>query len=140
MTTADNNSEDALFITFLDYCFIERPAPKGGKGFAAIEPRRELNNSMNMAHGGVLMTLMDAAMGGAARSLQPPGGTVVTIDMQISFLGPARGRIEAHGSVTKATRSFVFTQCEVFSESGELVARATGLFRPGDRVRMMGPG
>lgn len=130
--------EDRLEIPFLDHCFIERPAPKDGKGFAAIQPRRELNNSMNIAHGGVLMTLMDAAMGGAARSLQKPGVTVVTIDMQVAFLGPARGRIEAHGVVTKATRSFVFTQCEVLNEAGELVARGTGLFRPVDRARMTG--
>lgn len=138
MSASDQVSEDSLEIPFLDHCFIERPAPKDGKGFAAIQPRHELNNSMNIAHGGVLMTLMDAAMGGAARSLQAPGVTVVTIDMQVAFLGPARGRIEAHGSVTKATRTFIFTQCEVRNEAGELVARGTGLFRPVDRARMTG--
>lgn len=127
---------DQLDIPFLDYCSIQRPEPADGRCTAWVAPRPELMNSMRMAHGGLLMTLMDAAMGGAARSLQPEGVTVITIDMQVSFIGPARGRIEARGRVVRATRSLIFTDCEVFDEGMQLVARATGLFRPVERSRM----
>jgi uncharacterized protein (TIGR00369 family) len=136
----DHPVDDTLEIPFLDYCAIHRPAPANGKCIAWVEPRPEFMNSMHMAHGGLLMTLMDAAMGGASRSLQPQGVTVVTVDMQVSFMGPARGRVEARGRVVKATRSLVFAECEVFGGDGELAARATGLFRPVDRLRMSGQG
>lgn len=129
-------SKQPLVIPFLDYCHIERPEPEAGRCRAWFEPRAELMNSMGMAHGGVVMTLMDAAMGGACRSTQPEGTSVVTIDMQAQFLAPARGRIEASATVIRASATLIFAECEVRSGDGELVARGSGLFRPVDRARM----
>lgn len=125
-----------LVIPFLDHCHIHRPEPADGKCTAWIEPLPELMNSMGMAHGGLVMTLMDAAMGGACRSCQPAGGSVVTIDMQAQFLAPARGRVEAQARVVRASRTLIFAECDVRDGDGELCARATGLFRPVDRERM----
>lgn len=127
-----------LIIPFLDYCHIVRPEPVPGSGecLAYFEPRPELNNSMGMAHGGLVMTLMDAAMGGACRSSQPEGTSVVTIDMQSQFMAPARGRIEAVARVVRATKTLIFADCEVRDGDGHLCARGTGVFRPVDRERM----
>lgn len=129
-----------LIIPFLDHCHIVRPEPEPGSGecVAFFEPRPELMNSMGMAHGGLIMTLMDAAMGGACRSSQPEGGSVVTIDMQSQFMAPARGRIEAVARVVRATKTLIFADCEVRDGAGHLCARATGVFRPVDRERMSG--
>ena len=125
-----------LIIPFLDHCHIQRPEPADGKCVAWIEPLPELMNSRGMAHGGLVMTLMDAAMGGACRSSQPEGTSVVTIDMQSQFIAPARGRVEARAEVIRASRTLIFADCQVFGGDGELVARATGVFRPVDRERM----
>jgi uncharacterized protein (TIGR00369 family) len=127
-----------LVIPFLDHCHIHRPEPVHGSGecSAWIEPLPELMNSMGMAHGGLVMTLMDAAMGGACRSSQPEGASVVTIDMQAQFLAPARGRVQANAKVVRASRTLIFAECEVRGGDGELVAKASGLFRPVDRARM----
>ncbi len=127
-----------LIIPFLDHCHIERPEPVPGSGecTAWFDPQPELMNSMGMAHGGLVMTLMDAAMGGACRSSQPPGASVVTIDMQSQFLAPARGRITAIARVIRASTTLIFAECEVRGGDGDLVARGTGLFRPVDRARM----
>ena len=131
-----------LVIPFLDHCQIQRPEPESGSGTctAWIEPLPALMNSMGMAHGGLIMTLMDAAMGSACRSSQPEGTSVVTIDMQAHFLAPARGRVQAIAKVVRASRTLIFAECEVRGGDGELAARATGLFRPVDRVRMSAGG
>ena len=130
-----------LVIPFLDHCHIVRPEPAPGSGLcsAFFEPRAELMNSMGMAHGGLVMTLMDAAMGGACRSSQPEGASVVTIDMQAQFLAPARGRIVADARVIRASATLIFAECEVRGGDGALAAKATGLFRPVDRARMSRP-
>lgn len=130
--------DSGLVFPFLDLCGIERDYPARGQCRAWVEVRRETSNSMGMAHGGLVMTLMDAAMGGAARDVQEGETTVVTIDMQTTFLAPARGRVEALARVIRSSRSFVFAECSVTDASGGLVAKASGLFRPVDRERMEG--
>ncbi len=134
------SSRAPLIIPFLDHCHIQRPEPADGACTAWIEPLPELMNSMGMAHGGLVMTLMDAAMGGACRSTQPDGSSVVTIDMQAQFLAPARGPVEANARVIRASASLIFAECDVRGGDGELVARGTGLFRPVDRERMSASG
>jgi acyl-CoA thioesterase len=39
-------------------------------------------NSWNVAHGGVIMTLLDVAMAVAGRSLDPSAGGGVTVEMK----------------------------------------------------------
>ena len=63
---------------------------------------RELHlNSWEVAHGGVLMTLLDVAMAHAARSVhrdQPGFGPgVVTVEMKTSFMRPGEGALRAVG-------------------------------------------
>jgi len=67
-------------------------------------------------------------MGTAARCTV--GLPVMTLDMQASFLSPGRGELTAEGRVVRAGRSIVFCEAEVRSAEGELVAKASGLFKP----------
>jgi uncharacterized protein (TIGR00369 family) len=67
-------------------------------------------------------------MGTAAR--QAAGETVMTLDMQVSFLAPGRGTLIATGNVLRAGRSIIFTEAEVRTENQELVAKSTGIFKP----------
>ncbi len=130
-------SEDTpLEIPFLDYLGMSRDIVAPGLCHTSIEPKPEHFNSMHMAHGGIVMTLLDAAMGNAARSVVDENESVVTIDMQVAFIAPARGRLSGEGRVVKATRTLIFAEGTVKDEAGELVAKATGLFRPVDRARM----
>ncbi len=69
-----------------------------------------------MAHGGVTCTLLDIAMGSAARRLVDL--PVMTLDMQTSFIAPGRGVLLAEGRVIRAGRSVVFCEGEVRTESG----------------------
>jgi uncharacterized protein (TIGR00369 family) len=96
-------------------------------------------NSHGIAHGGVLMTLLDVAMAHAARSAyvgsvagsesgnDDPG--VVTVEMKTTFMRPTRGLLIARGKLLHQTRSFAFTEGGIYDEAGHLHAHATGTFK-----------
>jgi uncharacterized protein (TIGR00369 family) len=90
-------------------------------------------NSWAVAHGGVLMTLLDVAMAHAARSVRDdtdhsaPG--IVTIEMKTSFMRPATGRLMATGRLLHGTRNMAFCDGDVRDESGSLCAHASATFK-----------
>jgi len=59
-----------------------------GSGWAILEviPARQHTNPMDLVHGGLIMSLGDAAMGNAIRS---QGIKAVTASMNIEFIRPA---------------------------------------------------
>jgi uncharacterized protein (TIGR00369 family) len=81
------------------------------------------------AHGGLLMTLCDIVAGFAAYTMTPAGQRVVTAEIKVSCLRPAKGDIlVARGSVIKAGSHFHFCESEVWSYEGDesiLAAKAT---------------
>lgn len=93
--------------------------------------RRHLNAAMH-THGGVVLTLLDVAMGSASRLHGDSGRSTVTVEMKTSFLRPG-GRegesISARGFVRHATRSLVFCEAELRGEDGVLLATASGTFK-----------
>ena len=89
-----------------------------------IEPHHV--NSWNFAHGGVLATM--AEIGTAQPSWDPEGPPCVAIDLATQFIGaPKLGEIlEVCGTVTKRTRSLVFTSARG-EVAGEPVFLATSI-------------
>ncbi len=84
-------------------------------------------NNVGIVHGGAICTLLDIAMGSAARVRA--GAPVMTVDMHVMFLAAARGAIVAEGRVIRAGRSILFAEAEARTEDGETVARSTGVFK-----------
>jgi uncharacterized protein (TIGR00369 family) len=72
-----------------------------------IEPHHV--NAWNLAHGGVLATM--AEIGTAQAGWDPAGQPCVAIDLTVQFIGaPKLGDVlEVCGTVTRRTRSLVFT-------------------------------
>ncbi|KOX56125.1 thioesterase [Streptomyces purpurogeneiscleroticus] len=115
-------------IPFVDHCGIEALDVRAGRTRLRLALRPEHANNLGIAHGGALCTLLDVALGTAAR-LQA-GRPVVTLDMQTRFLAPGRGVLIAEGRVTRAGRSVIFCEAEIRDAAGDLVATATGLLKP----------
>lgn len=115
-------------IPFADHCGVEPLDIGNGRSRLRLALKPEHGNNLGIAHGGLICTLLDIAMGTAARSkvMRP----VMTLDMQVSFLAPGRGILMAEGRVLRAGRTVVFCEAEVRDEAGELVAKASGLFKP----------
>lgn len=71
-----------------------------------------------VAHAGFTFALGDSAAGYSALSLVAPGHEVLTSEMKIHLLAPARGaRLIARGEVVKPGRRLVIVRAEVFAEA-----------------------
>jgi len=120
-------------IPFVDLLGFELLRLDPGSSEIAITVREELTNSLGVAHGGLLMTLMDIAMAHAARSPVESGGevlgTVVTIEMKTSFMRPGTGRVVATGRRMHRTVTMAFCEASVLDARGHLVAHSTGTFK-----------
>lgn len=121
---------DTIFgvvIPFVHLCGIEALEVRDGRTRLRLALRPEHANNLGIAHGGILCTLLDVALGTAARLAA--GAPVLTLDMQARFLAPGRGVLVAEGRVTRAGRSVLFCEAEVRAEDGGLVASATGVMK-----------
>jgi uncharacterized protein (TIGR00369 family) len=77
-------------IPFVEYCGIEAIDVVEGRTRLRLVLRPEHGNNLGIAHGGIICTLLDVAIGTAARLAS--GRPVMTLDMQTSFLSPGRAR------------------------------------------------
>jgi uncharacterized protein (TIGR00369 family) len=115
-------------IPFAAHCGIEPIGFEDGRTRLRVRAAPEHTNNLGIVHGGLIYTLLDIAMGTAARCTA--GLPVMTLDMQASFLSPGRGEMTAEGRVLRAGRSIVFCEADVRTAEGELVAKASGIFKP----------
>ena len=114
-------------VPFAAYCGVEEVDFVDGRTRVRVLPRPEHGNNLGIAHGGLICTLLDVAMGTAARCTL--GVPVMTLDMQASFLSPGRGELSGEGRVLRAGRSILFCEAEIRTASGELVAKGSGVFK-----------
>lgn len=85
------------------------------------------HNPMGSLHGGVLGDLADLSMGVAVASTLEGDETFTTLEFKINFLRPFfQGVLRANGRVTFRGKTIAYTDCEIASDKGKLVARATG--------------
>jgi acyl-CoA thioesterase len=97
----------------------------------------------NRAHGGVLFTLLDTALGRGVLAALPEGRGCATVEIKINYFRPVqKGRIRAQGRLVSMTRRLAYAEGEIFGPEGKLLARATGTFfltdslEQGDRERV----
>ena len=86
-------------------------------------------NTWEVAHGGVVMTMLDVAMAMAARSANPHGMGVATIEMKTSFMRPAEHQLRAVAKLLHKTATLAFCEASLFDDAGQLCATATGTFK-----------
>lgn len=120
-------------VPFVDHLGFEVVEVGPGHCTMGATVRPELTNRWGVAHGGMLMTLLDVAMARAARSpLEPEGPpqrSVVTVEMKTSFMRPGVGELRAHGRRLHQTATLAFCEADVRDVAGRLVAHATGTFK-----------
>ncbi len=118
-----------LDVPFIEYCGISALESGPGWTLSEVEVVPVLFNGMGKGHGGLVMTLLDVAMGSASRLSDPTSVGVVTVDLHTTFIGPAQGRLRCRSEVLRHAGRTVFCEAEVRNSAGELVAKAMGTFR-----------
>jgi|HubBroStandDraft_6_1064221.scaffolds.fasta_scaffold721482_1 acyl-coenzyme A thioesterase 13 len=86
-------------------------------------------NARGSAHGGLLLTLADIALGYTAAATEDPPLRLTTVNISADFAGQARlgGWLEAHVDIQKIGRRLVFANAYLVVGS-ERIARVSAIF------------
>ena len=118
-------------IPFIKDMGVELVSAENGRAVVALELAPRHLNSWSVAHGGVLMTLLDVAMAVAGRSLDPAAGGGITLEMTTSFLQPANAgtRLIVSAHAYHRSNAVAFCDGEVRDAEQRLIAKAMGTFK-----------
>ena len=96
-----------------------------------LEHDGSIENFGGTIHGGAIATMLDTAMGAAVNTTLPTGSGVVTLDLKVSYLRPARPENCPLVSTARLVHSGgrnAYAEGEVRDHQGKLVAHAVGNF------------
>ena len=125
------SADDLHRIPFLRLLGVELEAVAEGEVALGLTLGEDHLNSWGVAHGGVVMSLLDVAMARAGLSLPgvDPDSGAVTVEMKTSFFRPARGRLRVIGKALHRSTTMTYCEGEVFDGGGQLAAKALGTFK-----------
>jgi acyl-CoA thioesterase len=120
-----------LYVPFIKELGVELISASDGRSVVALDLEPWHLNSWSVAHGGVLMSLLDVAMAVAGRSLMDGAGGGVTVEMKTSFLQPAKAgsRLIVSGYAFHRSTSMAFCEGEVRDTQNRLIAKSMGTFK-----------
>ena len=123
------NLGEELNVPFLKLLGVRFLNAEMGKGEILLALKPEHTNTWDVAHGGVLLTLMDVAMAVAARSGDPGDRSVVTIEMKNNFMQAAKGILRVKADTVRRTATMAFCEAKLYNDQGEICCMATGTFQ-----------
>ena len=118
-----------VLIPFLEHLGLRLLEIGGGRARVRFDPRPEHLNSWKAIHGGGVMTVLDAALSSACRSLDRECVGATTVELKVNFVAAARGPVIAEGRAQRAGRSLLFAEGELLDGEGAMLAKATGTFK-----------
>jgi uncharacterized protein (TIGR00369 family) len=118
-----------VHVPFVETLGIEMHSYGDGQAELRVDLTRAHLNAWDVAHGGVVMTMLDVAMAMAARSSHQTSGGVATVEMKTSFMRPAEGQLRALGRVLHKTTTLAFCEASLFDDHDKLCAHASGTFK-----------
>lgn len=117
------------FPPFYEHLGLQLEALADGKCIIRLPYVQHFGNTRGEVHGGIVASLLDTTLSQALRSTIEGPADVATISMPVSYLAPAVGVLECHGTVVRGGRSIGFVEGEVIDEKGHAVSRATATYR-----------
>jgi len=114
---------------FLDLFGPVYTKDEGSSTIVAVRVGDKHLNTLGIAHGGMLVTLADSALGiNLSRALDVPR-PMVTVNLSTDFLQPARRGdwLEAHVQVQRVGVHLAFASCHL-KVGDRLILRASGVF------------
>ena len=113
-------------MSFREHTGLQVSEVEDGVGRVVVDAGDHHLNAHGSVHGGVLATMLDAAMGTAvtATGRELP----VTVSLTVTYLEPGQpGRLEATARVRKAGKRLLVVEGEV-TQDGDVVADALATF------------
>ena len=123
------NLGEELNVPFLKLLGVRLLSAEMGKGEILLALKPEHTNTWAVAHGGVLLTLVDVAMAVAARSADPGDRSVVTIELKNNFMQAANGVLRVKADTVRSTATMAFCEAKLYNDQGEVCCMATGTFK-----------
>jgi uncharacterized protein (TIGR00369 family) len=126
----DDTNGFGVKIPFAKYLglHVTEQTPAGAR--LRVDRRPELLNSWGVMTGGVIMTMLDLAMGAAVRGQVGATVSVATMDISMAFMNPAKGDFYVEGRVLQATKTAYFCEAEARAGDGTLIAKGIGTLKP----------
>jgi uncharacterized protein (TIGR00369 family) len=113
-------------------CKYERINESNLKVILPVQPL--LLNTVGYVQGGIISLLADLAMGNICNTFNedensPQSQSVVTVDLKTTYLKGAKGDyLIADANLIKKGRTLNHTDCFIYNDRNELVAKANGIF------------
>ena len=123
------NLGEELNVPFLKLLGVRLLSAEMGKGEILLALKPEHTNTWAVAHGGVLLTLVDVAMAVAARSADQGDRSVVTIELKNNFMQAANGVLRVKADTVRTTATMAFCEAKLYNDQGEVCCMATGTFQ-----------
>ncbi len=140
--STENNSDNKTFNSktvndYIQHFYDDNPFTNGlgveirsindGKVAVALKIHHEHTNVYGIAHGGVIMSLCDMAMGAACLSLHQK---VVTLDFNINIIKsiPENNTAFVKSNIIHNGRSTIVAEAEVYNNEQQLCAKSRGTF------------
>ena len=109
---------------------VDDARPADGWIRIRFEGRPQFVNPAGVIQGGFLSAMLDDTMGPAVFAMTEGALYTATIDMNVSFLAPAKvGPLFGEGQVIQLGKSIAFIEAKLMDEAGTVVARATSSAR-----------
>lgn len=115
-------------LTFWEHIGFQKEQVLSTSVIISLRLRSEHMNSLGIVHGGVLMAMLDNAMGLVI--MQDQGHRTVTATMNTHFLSNiSNGTIFCKAELLHRTKRTITMKALIYSETGEQLAYATGAYR-----------
>ena len=118
-----------LDVPFLKLLGVRCLRAELGEGEVVLALKPEHNNSWEVAHGGVLLTLMDVGMAVAARAADEAGRGVVTIELKANFMQAAEGIVRVAAKTVNVTPTLVFVEAKLYDEKDRVCCMGSATFK-----------
>ena len=100
-----------------------------GRAVFECEPSESQYNPIGSVHGGVISTLLDAALSCAVHATLPAGTAYTTAELKVNFVRPVvvgSGRLRAEGRIIHGGGRLATADARLTDLSGKLYAHAVG--------------
>ena len=116
---------------FAELVGTELSSTEEGRAAVSLKAEDRHLNPSGTVHGGVISTLIDAAMAEALNTMVEEDEQPFTIQITVNYMKPGKpGTLTSTAQVRKGGERITIVEAEVVQDEDEVIALATGTYTP----------